>query len=247
MQSGPDGHWMPLMVHVQTVIRWKHVGVEPKIMVPPNHPFVHRVFHEIFTIHFGFSPLFLETPMWNLFLFEVGSGRLQWTFSQLNRIALLMCSMLWETPLRSELKWLVKKRTNYDLCDFEITEKVVNFGCCKNHVPLNVYLLYMVFNMTEMACEKIVQRIGCKEDCTKNLSDFHFRALYTYIYIYIGIYIYIRIYVEPFFISRTADRVVFLRGRLVGSNHLDFTVKFAHPQNRWNYFAHICHTLPKKS
>ncbi len=30
---------------------------------PPNHPFVHRVFHEIFTIHFGGkSPLFLETP-----------------------------------------------------------------------------------------------------------------------------------------------------------------------------------------
>ena len=73
-----------------------------------------------------------------------------------------------------------------------------------------------------MACEKIVQRIGCKEDCTKNLSDFHFRALYTYIYI--STYIYI--YVEPFFINRTADRVLFLRGRLVGSNHLDFAVKF---------------------
>ena len=70
---------------------------------------------------------------------------------------------------------------------------------------------------------------------------------YTYIYIYWNIYIYTYIYVEPFFISRTADRVVFLRGRLVGSNHLDFAVKFAHPQNCWNYFAHICHTLPKKS
>ena len=31
----------------------QHIWVFPKIMVPPNHPFVHRVFHEIFTIHFG--------------------------------------------------------------------------------------------------------------------------------------------------------------------------------------------------
>ena len=33
----------------------------PKLGVdPPNHPFVHRVFSLIFTIHFGFFPLFLE-------------------------------------------------------------------------------------------------------------------------------------------------------------------------------------------
>ena len=39
-----------------------YIRVFPKIMVPPNHPFVHRVFHEIFTIHFGgksLPPLFL--------------------------------------------------------------------------------------------------------------------------------------------------------------------------------------------
>ena len=41
------------------------LGVEPKIgVVKPPNPFVHRVFHEIFTIHFGGKiPLFLETPM----------------------------------------------------------------------------------------------------------------------------------------------------------------------------------------
>ncbi len=38
---------------------WVYIGV----VFPPNHPFVHRVFHEIFTIHFG-VPLFLETPSW---------------------------------------------------------------------------------------------------------------------------------------------------------------------------------------
>ncbi len=39
-----------------------NLGVSPKIggNYPPNHAFVHRVFHEIFTIHFGGKiPLFL--------------------------------------------------------------------------------------------------------------------------------------------------------------------------------------------
>ena len=39
--------------------------VNPKIGVvlnPPNHPFVHRDFFLIFTIHFG-VPFFLETPI----------------------------------------------------------------------------------------------------------------------------------------------------------------------------------------
>ena len=31
---------------------------------PPNHPILNKVFHEMFTIHFGgFPPLFLETPI----------------------------------------------------------------------------------------------------------------------------------------------------------------------------------------
>ena len=40
----------------------------PKIMLPPNHPFVHRVFHEInhpfwgsFPPIFGSTPIFLDT------------------------------------------------------------------------------------------------------------------------------------------------------------------------------------------
>ena len=41
----------------KTLASWRvyfnEMWVFPKIMVPPNHPFVHRVFHEIFTIHFG--------------------------------------------------------------------------------------------------------------------------------------------------------------------------------------------------
>ena len=40
-----------------------HVGVDPKIMgKPPNHPFVHRVFHDFHYPFWGFSP-YLETPM----------------------------------------------------------------------------------------------------------------------------------------------------------------------------------------
>ena len=33
-------------------------------MVPPNHPFVHRVFHENSPSIMGENPLFLETPSW---------------------------------------------------------------------------------------------------------------------------------------------------------------------------------------
>ena len=47
---------------------WRdHVGVSKNNGGPPNHPFVHRVFHDIFTIHFGgFSntPIFGSTPMY---------------------------------------------------------------------------------------------------------------------------------------------------------------------------------------
>ncbi len=41
------------------------IWVFPKIMgKPPNHPFVHRVFHEIFTIHFGVFPTYFgSTPI----------------------------------------------------------------------------------------------------------------------------------------------------------------------------------------
>ena len=43
-------------------------GVFPNIGVgfyPPNHPFVHRVFHEIFTIHFGESSILIGFPIIN--------------------------------------------------------------------------------------------------------------------------------------------------------------------------------------
>ncbi len=48
----------------ERVYEWsasKDMGVEPKIgfFSPQITPFVHRVFHEIFTIHFGFFSLFL--------------------------------------------------------------------------------------------------------------------------------------------------------------------------------------------
>ena len=37
-----------------------HMGVSTNNATPQNHPCVHRVFHEIFTIHFGgLPPLFL--------------------------------------------------------------------------------------------------------------------------------------------------------------------------------------------
>ena len=40
-----------------------HMGVSANSGVfPPNHPFLHRVFHYKFTIHFGVS-LILETPI----------------------------------------------------------------------------------------------------------------------------------------------------------------------------------------
>ena len=43
------------------------IWVFPKIMGPPNHPFVHRVFHEI-NHPFCFSlPLFLDTSIWKWF------------------------------------------------------------------------------------------------------------------------------------------------------------------------------------
>ena len=36
----------------------------PKIVVPPNHPWINRVFHyNLITIHFGVFPLFSETPI----------------------------------------------------------------------------------------------------------------------------------------------------------------------------------------
>ena len=43
------------------------MGVEPKIGVenPPNHPFVHRVFHEINHPFWGVKfPIFGSTPIW---------------------------------------------------------------------------------------------------------------------------------------------------------------------------------------
>ena len=46
------------------------MGVEPKIWENPQIiPFVHRVFHEINTIHFG-VPLFLETSICLLHVFQ---------------------------------------------------------------------------------------------------------------------------------------------------------------------------------
>ena len=35
----------------------------PKIMVPPNHPFVHRVFHYFHHPFWGFSPYFWKHPV----------------------------------------------------------------------------------------------------------------------------------------------------------------------------------------
>ena len=63
---------------------WIYISIQvfPKIMVPPNHPFVHRVFH-YFHIHFGGPSLFLETsihiPPWypvaNLTLLQQDDAR----------------------------------------------------------------------------------------------------------------------------------------------------------------------------
>ena len=57
--------------------------VFPKIGVgPPNHPFVHRVFHEIFTIHFGGKiPLFWEHP-YTLEFVEDLSKTFLWLFTK---------------------------------------------------------------------------------------------------------------------------------------------------------------------
>ena len=54
-----------------------HMGVEPKIKgnVPPNHPFYlyNRVFHEIFTIHFGcFPPIFGNTHIY-IYIYHISN------------------------------------------------------------------------------------------------------------------------------------------------------------------------------
>ena len=59
----PPGH---LDAQKARKIEWIHMGVEPNIWEnPPNHPFVHRVFSIIFTIHFQVH-LFLETSIFTL-------------------------------------------------------------------------------------------------------------------------------------------------------------------------------------
>ena len=51
------------------------MGVNPKIMGKfPNHPFVHRVFHEIYTIHFGGKhPYFWKHPKMMFVVFNKDS------------------------------------------------------------------------------------------------------------------------------------------------------------------------------
>ena len=40
----------------------QQMGVEPKIMVPPNHPLKNRVFHYFHHPFWGFPPIFGSTP-----------------------------------------------------------------------------------------------------------------------------------------------------------------------------------------
>ena len=63
--------WYKFRVFLQDYPHFPHLGknniskliwVFPKIVVPPNHPFVHRVFHDKSSI-LGGPPLFLETPI----------------------------------------------------------------------------------------------------------------------------------------------------------------------------------------
>ena len=65
---------------------WDEMGVEPKIGVgPPNHPFVHRVFHYFHHPFWGFSPYCWKHPNmfpWNLLKkFDTSTPRLPWLWA----------------------------------------------------------------------------------------------------------------------------------------------------------------------
>ena len=51
----------------------RYMGVNPKIMVPRNHPFVHRVFHEI-NHPFWDTPIFGNTHISNSSFFFMIMG-----------------------------------------------------------------------------------------------------------------------------------------------------------------------------
>ena len=53
----------------QRFVDWS-IWVFPKIMVLPNHPFVHRVFHEINLPFLGARPYSWKHPYFIIFLFE---------------------------------------------------------------------------------------------------------------------------------------------------------------------------------
>ena len=45
-------------IYIYIIIYIIDIWVFPKIMAPPNHPFVHRVFHYVHHLFWGFSPYF---------------------------------------------------------------------------------------------------------------------------------------------------------------------------------------------
>ena len=66
----PEKWWERKTIRLSYWVGWKvtlwrcYRGVEPKIWEnPPNHPFVHRVFHYFSPSILGGFPLFLGTPI----------------------------------------------------------------------------------------------------------------------------------------------------------------------------------------
>ncbi len=51
-----------MLLLVVAVHAWDLIWAFPKIMVPPNHPFVHRGFHEINHPFWGLYPYFWKHP-----------------------------------------------------------------------------------------------------------------------------------------------------------------------------------------
>ena len=62
--------WIHLIISYLTprrqLFRLLFIWMFPKIMVPPNHPFVHRVFHYFHHPFWVVFPLFLETPIFEI-------------------------------------------------------------------------------------------------------------------------------------------------------------------------------------
>ena len=61
-----------------TVVCFEAIWMFPKIVVPPNHPFVHRVFHykpSIFGYLFSETSIF-SSQVWEIFISRAPSGRI---------------------------------------------------------------------------------------------------------------------------------------------------------------------------